>query len=396
MFPLEDPINCLVPDNLKEPISGSKTGHLAGLNFMAKDLFDVIGHKTSNGSPEFHKYAQASTVNAKAITQLLNSGATLVGMNICDEFFYSLTGANKHYGTPINCKAPERLPGGSSSGSAAAVAAGIVDFSIGSDTGGSVRIPSSFCGIWGIRPTIGRVSLDGARAMAPSFDTVGWFSSKTNLMPIIGHSLLKGKRENTPINRVIVAKDAVDNSDPGVQLAFTNFTEEILGKDIQQITVSSEGLDKWWETFRIIQAGEVKITNLPWVREHNPSLDPGIDKRFQTAEAITDSEFNEALKKRNEIKEHIDKIIPPGTVLVFPTAPCIAPLKQADSKTLELFRAKTMALTCIAGLGGFPQVSMPALTVKDCPVGVSFLGSTGMDENILELTQTFSKQSGLP
>lgn len=396
MFLLEDPVKCLVPDNLKEPIFGTKTGPLNGLNFVAKDLFNVIGHKTSNGSFEFHKHAQTSTINAKAITQLLNSGATLVGMTICDEFFYSLTGANKHYGTPINCKAPERLPGGSSSGSAAAVAAGIVDFSLGSDTGGSVRIPSSFCGIWGIRPTLGRVSLDGARAMAPSFDTVGWFSSKTSIMPLIGNSLLNGNRENTPITRIIIAEDAVDNSDTEVQLAFINFIEEVLGKDIQRITISSEGLDKWWETFRIIQAGEVKKTNLPWVKEHNASLSPGIDKRFETAEAITDSEFNEAQKRRNEIKEHIDKIILPGTVLVFPTAPCIAPLKKADSKTLELFRSKTMALTCIAGLAGLPQVSMPALTVENCPVGVSFLGSAGMDENILELTQTFSKQMGLP
>ena len=192
-----------------------------------------------------------------------------MGMTICDEFFYSLTGSNHHYGTPINTKAPSRLPGGSSSGSAAAVAAGLVDFSLGSDTGGSVRIPASFCGIWGIRPTLGRVSLKGGRAMAPSFDTAGWFSSKPDIMPLIGSVLLEGKQATAEIKRFVVIEDAVSRSDSEIGLAFNSFIEKVFGNDIERATLAPEGLDSWWEAFRVIQAGEVKVSNLPWVRANN-------------------------------------------------------------------------------------------------------------------------------
>ena len=388
---IEDSANCLVPDTQKKPIIGDKTGPLSNLSFVAKDLFDVAGHKTSNGSPDFYNNTAPASKNADAITKLLDSGATLMGMTICDEFFYSLTGSNHHYGTPINTKAPSRLPGGSSSGSAAAVAAGLVDFSLGSDTGGSVRIPASFCGVWGVRPTFGRVSLKGGRAMAPSFDTAGWFSSKPDLMPLIGSVLLEGKQATSEIKKFIVVEDAVTRSDYEIRAAFNSFIEKVFGNDIERATLAPEGLDSWWEAFRVIQGGEVKTTNLPWVRANNASLGPGIKERFETAEAITEVEFKSAQKQREAIKEKIDVIMPPETVFVLPTAPCIAPQKNATSKTLDSFRSNAMALTCIAGLAGLPQLSIPALSVNGCPAGVSLIGAKGMDEKILSLTQTIFK-----
>ncbi len=389
---LEDPANCLVPDTPQKPITGDGTGPLSKLSFVAKDLFDVAGHKTSNGSPDFYNNTAPACESANAITKLLDSGATLMGMAICDEFFYSLTGSNHHYGTPINTKAPSRLPGGSSSGSAAAVAAGLVDFSLGSDTGGSVRIPASFCGIWGIRPTLGRVSLKGGRAMAPSFDTAGWFSSKPVLMPLIGSVLLEGKQSTAEIKRFVVIEDAVNRSDSEIGLAFNSFIEKVFGNDIERAIVAPEGLDSWWEAFRVIQAGEVKVSNLPWVRTHNASLGPGIRERFKAAEAITTKEFKAAQKQREAIKEQIEMIMPSGTVFVLPTAPCIAPKKNADSKTLDSFRSNAMALTCIAGLAGLPQLSIPALSVSGCPAGISLIGAKGMDEKLLALTQTIFKE----
>ena len=199
-----DTVNCFVPENLRNPQPGTPEGPLAGINFVAKDLFNVIGHRTSNGSPDFYRHSTPSEENAEAISKLLGAGANLVGITICDEFFYSLTGANEHYGTPINCRAPGRLPGGSSSGSAAAVAAGLADVSLGSDTGGSVRIPASFCGLWGIRPTFGRVSLKGARAMAPSFDTVGWFANDVLMLSRLAQVLLKDKPQETKIKRIMI------------------------------------------------------------------------------------------------------------------------------------------------------------------------------------------------
>lgn len=384
-----DTVNCFVPENLRNSQPGTPEGPLAGINFVAKDLFNVIGHRTSIGSPDFHRHSIPSQENAEAISKLLSAGANLVGMTICDEFFYSLTGANEHYGTPINCRAPGRLPGGSSSGSAAAVAAGLADVSLGSDTGGSVRIPASFCGLWGIRPTFGRVSLKGARAMAPSFDTVGWFANNVPMLSHLAQVLLKGKPQETEIKRIMIGKDAIARADAAVAKAITGWIEAHL-TDSEEVTVSSEGLDPWWDVFRIIQAGEVKSTNLPWVRAHKVKLGPVIHERFLMAENISDFELNAAREHQKQIVKHLNQLIRPGSALVIPTAPCVAPLLNEDATTLASFRSNTMALTCIAGLGGLPQVSMPVLTVNGCPVGVSLIGTPGSDEQLIELAARIS------
>jgi len=384
-----DTVNCFVPENLRNSQPGTPEGPLAGINFVAKDLFNVIGHRTSIGSPDFHRHSIPSQENAEAISKLLSAGANLVGMTICDEFFYSLTGANEHYGTPINCRAPGRLPGGSSSGSAAAVAAGLADVSLGSDTGGSVRIPASFCGLWGIRPTFGRVSLKGARAMAPSFDTVGWFANDVLMLSRLAQVLLKDKPQETKIKRIMIGNDAIARADAAVAKAMIGWIEGHL-TDSEEVTVSPEGLDPWWDVFRVIQAGEVKSTNLPWVRTHKAKLGPGIHERFLMAENISDFELNAAREHQKQIVKHLNQLIIPGSALVIPTAPCVAPLLNEDATTLASFRSNTMALTCVAGLGGLPQVSMPVLTVNGCPVGVSLIGTPGSDEQLIELAARIS------
>jgi hypothetical protein len=156
----EDTVGALVPHGLSAPLLGSSTGSLAGKTFVLKDLYDVVGRKTGNGNPTVYERAKTATASASVLTALLDAGAACTGIAVCDEFFYSIAGVNHHYGTPKNTHAPGCIPGGSSSGSVAAAAAGMFDFAIGSDTGGSVRIPASFCGTYGIRPTHGRISLE--------------------------------------------------------------------------------------------------------------------------------------------------------------------------------------------------------------------------------------------
>ena len=170
-----------------------------------KDLYDIAGTSTGGGNPEWLAAQKPAAAHAAAVKKLLNAGAIVIGKAICDEFFYSVSGANAHYGTPANLRAPGRLPGGSSSGSAAATAAGVCDFALGSDTGGSVRIPASFCGLYGIRPTHGRVDLSGGMAMAPSFDTAGWFASGPGVFRRIGSVLLDDKRVAGSPQRMIVS-----------------------------------------------------------------------------------------------------------------------------------------------------------------------------------------------
>lgn len=153
-------VGALVPHGLCSPLLGSGSGPLAGKTFVLKDLYDIEGRKTGNGNPAVFERAEPAKRSAAVVTALLDAGAGCTGVAICDEFFYSIAGVNHHYGTPQNTHAPGCIPGGSSSGSAAAVAAGMCDFAVGSDTGGSVRIPASFCGIYGLRPTHGRISLE--------------------------------------------------------------------------------------------------------------------------------------------------------------------------------------------------------------------------------------------
>ena len=166
-------LGAFVPHDLPAPIAGAAEGPLAGLTVAVKDMYDIAGARTGGGNPDWLAAHPPAASHAAVIRRLLERGATVIGKTVCDEFFFSVTGANAHYGTPVNPRTPGRLPGGSSSGSAAAAAAGACDFALGSDTGGSVRVPAAFCGLYGIRPTHGRIDMTGAMPMAPSFDVPG-------------------------------------------------------------------------------------------------------------------------------------------------------------------------------------------------------------------------------
>ena len=155
-----------VPHNIKAPIREATSGPLAGLTAVIKDMYDIAGERTGGGNPEWLAAQKPAARHADAVAKILAAGATITGKTICDEFFYSVSGANAHYGTPPNVRAPGRIPGGSSSGSAAACGGNACDFALGSDTGGSVRIPASFNGVYGLRPTHDRVDLAGAMANA--------------------------------------------------------------------------------------------------------------------------------------------------------------------------------------------------------------------------------------
>ena len=382
-----DPIGCLVPHNITEPVRGSGSGPLAGKTLIIKDLYDIAGRKTGNGNPDFYAATEPATQTAATVQNLLDAGADIVGVAICDEFFYSLTGANAHYGTPQNVRAPGRLPGGSSSGSAAAAAAELCDIALGSDTGGSVRIPASFCGLYGLRPTHGRVDLTGGRAMAPSFDTAGWFTNDAELFKTVGSVALDGQTVPADIDRLLIAEDCFERADPAVADALRAVLDAAAGvlPPSSPVTVAPDGFDTWWDAFRVLQASEVKITNLPWVEEHNADLGPGIKERFAMVAAITPEETAAAQQVRETVRTHLHALVPPGTLLCLPTAPVIAPKTDTPPEGLEFFRANTMALTCISGHSGLPQLTVPAASVEGCPIGLSFIGWAGGDEALLDL-----------
>jgi amidase len=387
-MPDRDAASAFVPHTLKEPLPGRKQGMLASTTFMVKDLFAIAGHKIANGNPDWYAHARAAPATARAIQWLLDAGASCTGITICDEFFYSVLGSNAHYGQPINSRAPDRVTGGSSCGSAAAVAANMCDFALGSDTGGSTRVPASFCGLYGLRPTHGRISLDGVTPMAPSYDTVGYLAREAALFRKIGHVLLEGEAVYTDIERLILAEDFFRHAEASADQALWQALARIgpMLPAPERRTIASNEIGEWRDAFRLIQGFEIQSTLLPFIQSHNVDLGPGIKERFEMAASISPVEVDAARALRAKIAEQLDALIAPGTLVVLPTTPTLPPERGVpDGASFAEFRAETLGYTCLAGHGGLPQISVPASKAAGCPIGLSFIGWRGGDEALLDL-----------
>lgn len=285
-----------VPHNLKGPVHGTTSGPLTGLTAVVKDMYDIAGTRTGGGNPEWLERQQPATRNAAVVDQILSAGAIITGKTICDEFFYSIAGVNAHYGTPTNLRAPGRIPGGSSSGSAAACGANACDFALGSDTGGSIRIPASLNGLYGLRPTHGRIDLAGVMAMAPSFDAGGWLSNSPGIFHRVGTVLLRGNAVVAPVNHLVVAKDAFGQADAGVAALGGEFLTRTTSTlpQASEVTAAPSGFDDWREAFRIVQAKEVWETFGAFVAQAKPKFGPGIKERMQFAATVTADQANAA------------------------------------------------------------------------------------------------------
>jgi len=372
-------------------LRGSGRGPLAGLTFGVKDLFHIAGARTGFGQPDWLRTHEPPTETADAVQRLLDAGADMLGKTHTDELAYSLSGENIHYGTPINPRDPRRIPGGSSSGSASAVAGGLVDFALGSDCGGSIRLPASYCGILGIRPTHGRVPLRGAIPFGPSFDVAGWFARDPEVFARVGRVLLgDGKLPFEP-RRLVVVRDAFALVEPGVRDALRSAVDLCAGHltERTEIALSPEGLPAWFETFRILQAAEIWANHGEWITRTKPRLGPGIKERFEWASGVASDQVEAARERRTAIVRHLERTIGPGDVLCLPTSPRIAPLRNTATDKIEIeYRHQAMCLLCIAGLGGLPQISLPLAELDGIPLGLSLVGRRGTDEALLALTST--------
>jgi amidase len=389
--------SCFVPHDLAAPLKGAASGPLAGLSAVVKDMYDIAGERTGCGSPEWLATHPPATRNCPPVQKILDAGATITGKTVCDEYFYSVSGANAHYGTPVNVRAPGRLPGGSSAGSAAACGAGLCDFALGSDTGGSVRVPASFNGIYGLRPTHERIAHSGVADMAPSFDVPGWFAATPGVFRKVGAVLLDSRRVAGSIDRVIVLEDAFAQAEEPVAdllrtlLAF--MSDDLPG--MAHGRIAPEGFDPWREAFRIVQAYETWQTFGSFVTSHKPKIGPGVKERMQFAATVTKAQADASRAVVLKARDHIRQIVVPGTVLALPTAPSIAPRIETTGPELEEFRTRVMRLTCTSGISGLPQMSIPAATINGCPIGLSFIGWAGGDEALLDLACELSRHCGM-
>ncbi|MBI4273371.1 MAG: amidase [Rhizobiales bacterium] len=388
--------SAFVPHDLTAPITGAAQGPLAGLTAAVKDMYDIEGYRTGGGNPEWLATHEPAKTNCPAVTKILQAGATVIGKTVCDEFFFSVTGVNAHYGTPVNPRGVGRMPGGSSSGSASATASGACDFALGSDTGGSVRVPAAFCGLYGLRPTHGRVDLSGAMPMSPSFDVAGWFACAPGLFRRIGGVLLEGASDLSPIKDVIILDDAFAQADADVAALLQSSLNAMMD-ELPRPThakIAPDGFDVWREAFRVFQGREIWNIYGGFVTTQKPKLGPGIRERLEFASRVSERDAEAARAVKARASAHIRAIAKPGTVLALPTAPCIAPRIDLPAEQLESFRVRVMRLTCISGMSGLPQMTIPIGTVSGCPVGLSFVGWAGGDEPLLELAQKLSRFCG--
>ncbi len=386
-----------VPHDIEAPVRGAASGPLAGLTAVVKDMYDIAGSRTGGGSPDWLRAQEPAPRHAAAVDNILAAGATITGKTICDEFFYSVTGVNAHYGAPPNLRAPGRMPGGSSSGSAAACGANACDFALGSDTGGSVRVPASFNGLYGLRPSHGRVDLGGAMAMAPTFDVAGWFANAPGIFRRVGGVLLRGEPAAAKVERLLVAADGFAQADSEVAALGRDFLKRAAAAlpAPTEATVAPAGLDEWREAFRIVQAKEVWESFGDFVTRSKPNLGPGIRERMAFAATVTADQAGAARSVVESARAQVRALVTPGTIMALPSAPSIAPSLDSSDEEMESFRTRVMRLTCIAGLAGLPQMNLPVGTVAGCPAGLSLMAWPGGDEALLDLAVLLARYCGI-
>lgn len=377
-------------------ISLQDSGPLHGLTFAVKDLIDLAGFRTSCGNPGWLETHPPAVANAVCVDTLLYSGARCVGKTVTDELAFGLDGENRFYGTPLNPRAPDRVPGGSSSGSASAVACGLADFALGTDTGGSVRVPASNCGIYGMRPSPGFISVAGVNPLAPSFDTVGVLASRLEVLQRAMAVLLAVEVPNSVhVERIHFLTDAFASADQDVNDALARTLGSIKslfpGK-CRPTTLADmgtpaaeQGLAAWYQTYARIQWAEIRSCLGSWVEHARPEFGPRPQVNFQLVKDMDRRVIVDAIRHRESCFRALTRFLSPGDVLCMPTTPTLAPKKGSlgFDRTVETYFPRTLAFTSIAGIGRLPQVTLPVADVAGVPIGLSLIASTGMDAFLL-------------
>lgn len=402
-FPIDDTVGAWVPHG-RFVVEGAATGPLAGLRFGVKDLFDVAGHPTGAGNPRWLATHPVPTRSSPLVDTLLARGATLMGKLVTDELAYSINGDNIHYGAPRNTALPDRVTGGSSSGSAAAVAAHLVDFALGTDTGGSTRVPASYCGLWGLRTTHGALSAEGLVPLHPGYDTATWLAHAGDTFECVGRELLPAGPAYAP-TRVLLPRDAWEQADALFQPLLRRVGDALgamLSAPPTALTLADGGLDAWRQDYVTTGAFEGWQSHGVWISGGDPGFAAPIAQRWGAASATSAQAAAEAGDRVARVRAHVRALLGADGVMVLPSAGGLPPLRDADPRTVDDLRVRTMRITCIAGLAGLPQVSMPLRGrhsgpdggVQDVPLGISLVGPAGSDLALIGLARRLAAVCG--
>ncbi len=375
---------------------GASDRPLAGATLVVKDVIDVAGRVTGAGNPDLAASREPADRSAPVVDALVDAGATVVGKTVTDELAYSLGGDNVHFPPPVNVAAPGRTTGGSSSGSAAAVAAGLADLGLGTDTGGSIRVPASYCGIVGWRPTHGAVSAVGVTPLAPSFDTVGLLAWSATVLRAAAEAVLAPAQRaaaspgDAAEARLVLAAEMLDVVDEAVADAVVDGVRSLVGRDLDRLVLGVD-MDECLATFRTLQSAEAWAQHGDWITAARPRLGPATAYRFDVASSITADQVAGAQPVRDRVRRAVEDATRDGVVLVAPAAAGPAPLPGVHSEESEAVRADTLRLTSVAGLAGAPVVVVPGARVVEggatFPLGIALMGAPGSDLALLDLAE---------
>jgi len=377
-------------------LEATGSGPLDGLTFAVKDLIDLRGYITGCGNPDWRDSHPPAAAHAVCVEQLLAAGAVCLGKTVTDELAFGLDGENYFYGTPLNAPAPDRVPGGSSSGSASAVACGLVDFALGTDTGGSVRVPASNCGLFGLRPSHGVSSLAGVNPLAPTFDTVGMLARSAEVLARVAAVLLACEvPETVEVEDLHILTEPLAQLDPEVLQALEAPVEELrrrFGARVKETSLNDvvgakpeAGLAPWHETYVTIQWAEIWSSLGAWIEAVQPALGPRTQRNFELAKGLDRRRVGEAARRREAYCRKLKAFLGPRDLLVLPTVPAPAPLKGSLGldRTQGNYYPRVLSLTAIAGIGRLPQVTLPLGQVEGAPVGLSLVAAPGEDTFLL-------------
>ena len=386
----------LVSGSRGDDPTGTAPPALSGETVAVKDLFAVAGHAIGAGVPARLAGAAPESRHAAAVQHLLDAGADLLGIAQTDEFAYSIAGRNSAYGTPPNPAVPGAIPGGSTSGPAAAVALGQVSIALGTDTGGSLRVPASYQGLWGIRTTHGAVDRAGLLPLAPSFDTVGWLTREVDTLRRAARASLPLADQVSVEPSYVVDPRVLASVEPGVRAEFVRALDEATaaGRVERPEEVVLGDVAHLFELFRVLQAFEAWQSDGDWITEHPGELAADVSARFAFGATVSPGQAEEARVALGHERRRLEALLD-GRVLLLPSASSAAPALGATAAEVDAVRSATLGLTCIAGVLGAPAVSAPVLEVplasgRRAPVGLCLVGPRGADLSLLDLAATWA------
>ncbi|WP_130177393.1 AtzH-like domain-containing protein [Cryobacterium sp. SO1] len=388
---------------------------LAGETVAVKDLYDLAGFTVGAGNPAYLREATPAGQTAAAVAALLGAGASVQGIAQTDEFAYSIAGDNEHYGTPPNVRVPGALPGGSSSGPAAAVALGQASIGLATDTAGSIRVPASYQGLWGLRSTHGAVDRTGLLPLAPSFDTVGWLTRTPDVLRAAAAASLdpalqitaqqvtaqqgRGQQgralQNATPARFAVSGALIFAADDDVQAAFVAGLDRLTDAGLlpPPDLVDLGDLAELLRIFRIVQAAEAWRANGDWVAAHPGALGAAVASRFETASRSDPAAEAEARAALATARARLDTVLD-GRILLLPSASSTAPSRQTSAAAIDVTRTATLTMTSLAGIGGYPALSVPLFEAQGKPVGLCLVGPRHTDLALIEIGAGFAQGLG--